>query len=88
MSEELRDYIRNNPPKGFKPIPVVSMQGEQIRWYWDDESSYAESVHHDGKWVGTIHRAMSDKRVVGVTMFVEAISGMSSLLDVHSEETA
>lgn len=76
----LHDYLAANPPQGFKPIPAVTQDGNAITWYWDDEPSYAESVHHDGTWVGTVHRAFSDKRVVGVTIHTESVAGWTSLL--------
>lgn len=72
----LKEYLATHPPQGFKPVPCElpgKGSGNLIHWYWDDELSYSEPVHHGGAWVGSIHRAMSDKRVVGVTIHREAI---------------
>jgi hypothetical protein len=73
MSDELTDYLRQYKPGPFKPIPVATQNGQAIQWYWEDSPSYSESIHHDGVWIGSVHRANNDRRVVGVTIHCEAI---------------
>jgi hypothetical protein len=63
------------PPEG-ELRAVYSEKGNMIKWYWDDEPSYAEQVVVAGTWVGTLLRAISDKRVVGVKLHLESVVGL------------
>lgn len=72
-AKDLREYIRNNPPKGFKPIPYQSDIGNFIHWFWKNEDHYAESVHHDGKWIGSVYRSFKTNEVVGVKINLESV---------------
>jgi hypothetical protein len=71
--EDFRSWLRNHPPMGFKLIPIYSKEGDFISWYWEDEGCYGEQIHHDGKHIGTIHRKLTDKSIIGVTINREAI---------------
>lgn len=71
--KDLREYIRSHPPKRFAPIPIKSESGNFIIWYWKIEDCYAESVHHDGKWIGSVYRSMKTNEVVGVNIHLEAV---------------
>lgn len=73
---ELLEYLNSHPPKGFKPIPRINRDGNLIEWFWEDTFAVSESVHHNGKWVGTVHRAQDDGRVVGVSVHLEAVIGL------------
>lgn len=73
-SKSLSEYIRNNPPKGFKPIPHRSDIGNFIEWFWKDEDHYAEPVYHNGKWMGTVYRSFKTKEVIGVQIHLESVS--------------
>jgi hypothetical protein len=71
----LLQYLRDHPPKpgAFKPLPYWNKRGDQIEWYWSDVPAYAESVHHEGVWIGSLMRSMATKEIVGVKLFIEAI---------------
>ena len=71
--DDLLDYLSNCNPGPFAPVPVAIQDGKSIQWYWENVPCYSESIHHDGKWVGSVHRANNDRRVVGVTIHDEAI---------------
>ncbi len=71
----------------LKPIPFVNLEGKLIEWWWEDTVAVSESIHHDGKWIGSIHREAGSKRIVGVTIHVEAISGMTSLVAAMAGST-
>lgn len=72
---DLTTYLRSHPPKGFKPVPRLNPDGQLIEWWWEDVSAVSESIHHDGKWVGTVHKA-ADGRVVGISVHMEAVAGL------------
>jgi len=71
--KDLREYIRNNPCKGFKPIPHHNKDGNQIEWFWKNDSCYAESIMHDEKWIGSIYRSQETKEIVGVEIHLESV---------------
>ncbi len=71
---ELAQWMRDHPHKGFKPMPILNKLGNCIEWYWKDEQAYAESVHVDGVWIGSLLRSMETKEVVGVKIFLESTS--------------
>lgn len=75
----LAEHMRGKRPT-FKPVPHVNLDGQQITWFWSDEPCVTESIHHDGKWVGSVHRSVETKQIVGVNVHCEAIAGLGSLL--------
>lgn len=77
-AKDLKEYICNNPPKGFKPIPHRSDIGNFIEWFWKDEDHYAEPVYHNGKWMGTVYRSFKTKEVIGVQIHLESVSEVNS----------
>lgn len=78
----LREYLAEHPPPGeFRPVPHLNVDGAMIQWYWEDVPCHSESVLCDGKWVGTLHRANDDNRVVGVDVHVEEVRGGLFLME-------
>lgn len=72
-SETLTEYLRKRKPGPFKPLPLKNEEGNQIEWYWKNEDCYAEPIHVDGIWVGTLLKSFKTHEVVGVKIFLEAV---------------
>lgn len=58
----LREYMRGRRPKGFRPVPVYSVEGDQLTAYFEGVDCYAENLTPDI----VVERAMDDGRIVGV----------------------
>lgn len=76
---DLNDYLKEHPCRGFRPMPVLIQGGRALMWYWEDVPHYSEPIHCDDRWVGSVHRANSDRRAVGVTIHAEALRGLDRL---------
>jgi hypothetical protein len=63
--DELREYLRTHPPKGFKPVPYYSAAGDFLLLYFEDEAGYTEGLGERAEVI----RAFSDGRVVGVKIY-------------------
>ncbi len=72
----LDEFLKNAKPVAFAPIPHLNVEGRLIEWYWDDARSYSEPIMHDGKWIGDVHREIEDGRPTGVSIHLEAVSGL------------
>ena len=70
MADDLATWLKNHPPTGrFVPSAWYNAYGDELEVWWEDEQSYAEEVSN-GQWnVMALQRAMSDKRIVGVTIY-------------------
>lgn len=71
--KDLREFIRNNPPGPFKPLPFKNVRGNMIEWYFSNKPAYAETVQVDGVVVGHVLRDMETNEVVGVKICLEAV---------------
>jgi hypothetical protein len=59
---DLKDWLQHRQPKGFKPIPIYSARGDQLRIYFENEEGFAENLNDDVILI----RAFKDRRIVGV----------------------
>jgi hypothetical protein len=63
----------------FKAVAMYNRHGNMIEWYWDDEPAYEDPINEGKKWTGSLLRAFSDKRVVGVKIHLEEVLDMPEL---------
>jgi hypothetical protein len=71
----IKDWVKDHPHKGFKPLPFYSEIGDMLSWYWSSEGpSYAVPVMLNNIHVGSIERHMETNEVVGVKIY--GIKGM------------
>ena len=61
MAETLIDYLENKEPRGFKPRPIYSADGDFITVYLTDEDSYAERVDE----LLTVYLSVEEHSLVG-----------------------
>lgn len=69
---ELLEYLKSRKPGPFVPQPFLNKAGRLVEWYWKNDPSYAESVHANGAWVGTVERSIDSGEVTGVKIHLEA----------------
>ena len=61
MADELMDYIKANPAKGFTPRPYYSAVGDCLIFYATNEDCYARRVNE----LLTVYQSMKTHRVIG-----------------------
>ena len=71
MSDEkdFAQYLTDYPRKRFRPYVWYNVDGDQIDGWIEDERAYSEEVNDGTSNVMGIDRAMSDKRVVGFSVY-------------------
>jgi hypothetical protein len=61
MVEELKEYLRDHPAKGFRPRPFYSAPGDCVIFYASNERCYAKRINE----LLTIYMSMESDRPVG-----------------------
>jgi hypothetical protein len=61
MADQIIEYLKENPPLGFHPLPFYSAAGEFLSMFFEDEDHYAERIDQ----VLTVYRSMRTQRLVG-----------------------
>jgi hypothetical protein len=61
MAETLIDYLEQREPRGFKPRPIYSVDGDFITVYLTDEDSYAQRVDE----LLTVYLSLEKSSLVG-----------------------
>lgn len=79
LPPSLEQMLAARPPGGFKAVAVYSEKGNMVKWHWDEEPAYEEPVAEGGVWVGSLLRAFSDKRVVGIKLHLESVVGFPGI---------
>jgi hypothetical protein len=72
MVQNLIDYLRDNPCKGFRPVPHYSADGDFLTYHFRPEAGYEERVDD----FLTVYRAFETGQIVGCK-----IEGVKRILD-------
>ena len=61
MADELMEYVKANPAKGFTPRPYYSAKGDCLIFYATNEDCYARRVNE----LLTVYQSMKTHKVTG-----------------------
>lgn len=64
--DSLRDYIENNPPKGFKAVPRYSVTGDMLEIYFEDKLGLSETI---SPFVTILYGIEDKTKIVGVKIY-------------------
>jgi len=61
MADDLMDYLKTHPCKGFRPAPRYSAPGDFVTFYFREERAFARRVDD----LLTVYLSMETKELVG-----------------------
>jgi hypothetical protein len=66
----LKKFLEDHPVAGeFKPYVYYNVDGNQLEFYWDNESDYSREVRGEKYNVGHLMYGQESGKVVGATIY-------------------